>query len=128
MLNKFEEELKSAILFQRIKKQDFFDSPLRHGYLIVSQGGETLYLLDLIKYMHSSEKHVIKCMSLISGKEYPLNPAKITVRNSEEASQHMKNNLDKHIDTGRSLSIDYITLYLGNKEYEGVPKLLVRKK
>ena len=130
MLNKFEAELKSAILLQTIKKEDFFDAPLRHGYIVASAGGSTLYLIDFIKYMHSVEKHVIKGISLISEKEYDLNPSKVSIRRSEEATGKMSESIENLIDTGRSLSMDQITLYLGNKEYCDFKykKLVVKRK
>lgn len=127
MLNKFEIELKSAIMYQRIKKEDFFDSPVRHGYIVVSAGGNTLYLVDLINYMYSSEKHIIVATSITSLKEYALDPKKVSIRKSSDLDKKLIPHLYELIDTGRLLHIDQITLYLGHKEYDDMPKVVKKK-
>lgn len=120
-LNKFEQELKSAILLQKVRKEDFFDTPLRNGYVIVAAGGDTLYLLDLIRYMHSAEQHIIKATSLTSMKEYDLNPAKLSVMSTKDFnSKHRKvrEACADLIDTGRSFSMKMLNMYLGFKDDE----------
>jgi hypothetical protein len=126
-LNKFETELKAAITLQNFKKEDFFDTPLRHGYIIVSAGGPTLYLLDLINYMHSIEQHIIKATSLTSLKEYDLDPKKISIRSTKDLTTVLLQKTVDLIDSGRMLRIEHVTLYLGIKEYVHIPKFVVKK-